>query len=133
MVNHRNTCSKFDFDTKRTCAGQAVHSDKNHHSKKCLYTLNRTRTCPTRGFLPCPRPRKGLEFNEFKVRRQRTRAVVLRLAGKESCSFMRALERRASVVFQSVRILLILYVLKWYDWQHAKILSLGASHRWIVL
>ena len=29
-MNHRNTCSKFDFDAKRTHASRAVHSDKNH-------------------------------------------------------------------------------------------------------
>ena len=32
MVNHKNTCSKFDFDAKRTRARRAVHSNKNHHS-----------------------------------------------------------------------------------------------------
>ena len=43
MVNQVNTCSKFDFDAKRTRARRAVHSNKNHHSNIGLYTLNATR------------------------------------------------------------------------------------------
>ena len=39
VVNHRNTCSKLDFDAKRTRAHRAVPSDKNHHSNKCLYRV----------------------------------------------------------------------------------------------